>query len=295
MSNIKNENTSLIGFDENDIKFHINYEMRLTKRFGKSFEYVYDKLNLLGCCKDISDLTEINLENDIKWREGKSYDWCCFNHGDLFFIIRNYQSHFTIMLKIKKTIIDEDLTFNIIKYASFTFNIDSDKIKDDELCTESLKYNYPKDYYICDNRFHDIDILLFEMIKLIKDDGNIHFLTNSAALKLPNHVIIKKAFENETIYSIDLSMFVADEIGEIHLELYSENEMFEKVKNISELETLPENVISINSELKNEYYHGVGIHFKKESYMTDVYSLTRYHHKEVNEIFEKYIETNINN
>ena len=224
--------------------------------------------------------TKLDLENELKWNEGKSYNWCVLLHDNLTMVIRAYHSHFTIMTCLSTEHTKRDYTWTEKKYGAFTFHIESDKIKTEEICEEAKKYTYPVDYYNCDNIFHDINNMIFPIIDLIKN-SNFHLLWNSVSLPRPNHVEIKIAFHNESINSIDLTMFVGEEISNQHLELYAENDMFDMVKEIAKIKPLPDSIKSVYPIIKNEYYHDVGIDFKTGSYMKDVYCLTRYHHDEV--------------
>jgi hypothetical protein len=88
-------------------------------------------------------------------------------------------------------------------------------------------------------------------------------------------------------------IFACDELFQRYLEIFSETEMLEKIKTMKVGDKIgddkyPYEVVEIRTEVKDDYYHGVGLVLKQTNFTgkteekwDDVYSLTRWRYNEV--------------
>jgi len=167
------------------------------------------------------------------------------------------------------------------KYGAFTFHTDFDKFGDE---ADNMRYEHYEKPFI------DLNVIakdLFEM--MLTRDGDVWMVWNSVSLPRPDHVKIKLSFSGEQINSLDEFVFCMEELSNVHQELFAENDMLEKLKELKEGDMLNTrykigNVITTawNDGYNDNYYHGAGIELidtmnKNESRFTDVYSLTRWY------------------
>lgn len=99
-------------------------------------------------------------------------------------------------------------------------------------------------------------------------------------------------FVGESIYSVDKLIFCAEELSSTHTALFAENEMLEKLKEITDRVgekfdhqyTIKEVRTEFPKQYSDPYYHGVGLNLEKEDGKTDfqdVYSLTMYYYESI--------------
>lgn len=260
------KNDLVFNFDSEDIKKYIQYDLNLLRKISKSFNYVQDKFKQLGFFLEL-DLENINLEK-ANWYKGKSYDWLSISNGNVEFLIRKYKFYFTIYSKL---IIDR-VDYTEKQFSCFNFNTNIKLVKDDL-----------NDFYY-DNNFFDLNNHLKYIIEMIRDK-NVGMLWNSCALIRPEHCEVSSIFHGESIISIDKLIFCAEELSNLHISLFSENEMLEKLKGMNDRVGLEfdrnSNIDYIKTEVTNNYYHDVGIGLidkndNKKSFK-DVYCLTMYY------------------
>jgi hypothetical protein len=253
----------IFKFEKSDIVMHITYELRLCEKFETAFDYLLTKLPIQKLKKDLGKM---------KWTEGKNYDWAIIQKNNVIFIIRKYGSHFTIFVKS----ITEKRGYDRTKYGCFMFSTDTKKMSDEE-----------SDMRIHDN-FCDLNKYISNLFDFIGED-KIHALWNSSSFERDEYIKIKNVWNGsqEDISSIDDFIFCLEELFGKYCELFAETNMFEKIKTIKIGEKLGSyEVLSIKTELKDGYYHGVGLTLKgtngadsKRFY--DVYSLTQYYYDSI--------------
>jgi len=244
-------------FDKNDITMHMYYDLKLCEKLKSAFDYLLTKLPVQKLKKDLSKL---------KWNKGKNYNWAIIQKDNVIFILRQYQSHFTIFTKVVK----EDRYGT--KLGCFTFNTDSDMLSDDESDAR------------CDNEFYDLNKYIVALMDFI-GEGNIHSLWNDFSFKREKYIKIKNVWNGgEYFSSIDDFIFCLEELFGKYLELFAQTDMFEKIKTIKKGEMLgTHKVLDVKTDLKDEYYHGVGLILKgtngaDSKSWQDVYSLTRWYY-----------------
>lgn len=256
--------SEIFKFDKKDIEYYLLHTLKLRSKFINSFDYLLNKL----CTNEIvSDLST------LKWSKGKSYDWVALHEDDLFLLIRKYRTHFTIFFKNKS---------HENKYGCFIFNTNKDILSDSE-----------SDARIDDN-FKDLNIYLKDIIVLIKTN-KIYLLENSYAFKRPKYIEVKNVWngDDNEISSIDSFTFCCEEMFHKYYELFSENEMFEKIKTFKKNDKIGSyKILKVHKKLKNNYYHDIGLTLqgtngKDSEVFKDIYCLTRYYYNEVFGIKEK--------
>ncbi len=249
---------SLFSFDKGDITRHMMYELKLTCKFKDSFEYLCGKL----------PVQEVKPLSEIKWDEGKNYDWAIINDGLVTLIIRHYQTHFTIFFKNE----NKENEYRT-RHGCFTFYSNTGKMED----WNSDMHN--------ENNFIGLDACMKDLLKLILD-GNIQCLWNPYSFKRPEYVEVKNIWDggDMDISSIDDFIYCCDELFSKHLEKFAETEMLDRLKTIKVDDMLGVyKVISVNTEIKDDYYHSAGLKLKNTNFKDskedwcDVYSLTRYY------------------
>ncbi|NTW91152.1 MAG: hypothetical protein HGA35_04400 [Erysipelotrichaceae bacterium] len=258
----------LLDFDKDVLVRHLNYDLKLRSKVKDSFKFVVNKLG---------EQTQTKV-SDLKWDEGKNYDWAVLRSESVLMLIRKYRSHFTIFSQF----IHPDPEYRGENdFCIFTFSTDRELLTDDESDSR------------CDNPFMDIDNSIEDILVLIKN-GNSNMLWNSAAIKTPKYVEIKIAMLNESYHSIDLTIFAVEELGSEHHKLFSENEMVDMVRKTKVGDVFGRyKVIEVFTELKDEYYHGIGVKVDDKSYTKDVYCLSRYYMNEMLELVKPLESSNV--
>lgn len=250
----------IFSFEKRDVTRHMMYELHLGGKVKDSFKYLCSKLGVKDVPKDWSR---------VKWSKGKNYHWLILKKDNVTFAIRQYHSHYTIFSKREKGADDWNAKFSI-----FTFETDLDQLSDREKDTREWTDDLAK--YIDQ---------LFEFAAQDK----IWALWNNLMFKREKHIKVKCVWSGseDDISDIDLFNFACEEIFQKFLEVFSENDMLERVKEIRVGQQLGAyTVTSVMKAVKDDYYHGVGIKWKndREEKWNDVYALTRWH---FNEMFPK--------
>lgn len=253
------------SFNKRDVANYLLRTLNANSKFRESFNYLSNTLELNPVVKDLGEL---------EWNKGKNYDWVALQDDNLTLLIRNYRHSFTIYFKLKDNTKEESL-FNDMyysRYGCFLFETDIDKVKN------------PDSYY--DNKFKDLNKHLKSLINLIKNK-RIHCLCNSVSFPRPKHVDVKNVWDGDdsSVESIDLFTYALVELFQKHLDIFSENDMFEHIKTLKNGDMIGYNIVlEVRTKLENDYYHGVGLtikdHFHNEKYC-DVYHLTRYYYDDI--------------
>jgi hypothetical protein len=212
--------------------------------------------------------------SEMKWKEGKNYDYAVLQDENVTLLIRNYGVHFTFWGFFKAK--EDDHRGS--EFFMFTYHTDKDKLKTDD----------EKDARVDDN-FIDIDLSIQSFIKVIKE-GNAHMVWNSVACVIPKHCEVKIGFTGSSIHSFDLLIFGCEELSTLQMQLFAENEMWTLLKKVKVGDKIGrETVEYVNTVLPKQYsdpyYHGLGIKFVKGSHMEDVYSLTMFSFNEIKEYY----------
>lgn len=250
----------IFEFSKSKVETFLSYEMNLFEKFKTSFNYIVSKLPNQSVPEHL---------NNLQWNEGKSYNWAVIKDDRLTLIIRKYRRHFTIYFKNIIKISDDSEYDDIFysKYGCFTFFTNVDKIEDYE--------NYE------DDDFFDLNSKIAEIVNCLKK-GKIHFLSSEFDPKTEPQIEVKNIWNGgDNIVSIDDFIFCCEEMFSKHLELFSKNEMLEKIKTLNEGDFIDRYVITdISTEVKDNNYHGVGLMLKKDDdeRFEDVFSLSRWYY-----------------
>lgn len=250
----------IFKFEERDVVSYMMHKLKLGSKFKESFNYIISKMPV----KKLGTLSK------MKWDIGKNYDWIVIEEGMVTFIIRKYQTHFTIFIKV-----EAEEKWNS-KFGCFMFHSDCEKMNDDT-----------SDIYV-ENNFIDLDELLKPLFKFIAD-GNIHSLWNNYSFKRPDHVSIKNIWNGgDDLSNINEFIFCCDELFSKYLELFAQTDMLEKIKTIKVGDILGGvyEVTQVSTDTNDGYFHNAGLklknlNFKESEIWCDVYSLTRYYLKYV--------------
>jgi hypothetical protein len=274
-------------FGKDEITDHILYEMKLFKKVKEPLNYIFKTLEENGHSLTLKSLDKkINL-NKVKQNERKNYNWSVINYKNVKMLIRSYQQHLTIYTKVTKPC--EFREKDISEFAAFTFHSNM-KFFNDDKHDEMLDTLY-------DNPFFDLNQCIKQMLEVIIERGT-YWVQNSACLKVPKHVEIKLAFDNDQIHGVDNFIFCMEEIDSLHCQLFAENTMFKKLgelkKQIGKDFGSRYKIKEVRDTLKNNYYHGVGLVLskkdnEKETEFKDVYCLTRHYYEN---IFDEAVEEN---
>lgn len=270
----------LFKFEKEDITRHIEYELKTAQKFKEPLQYIVKNLTRLGHSMSIKSLKKIDL-NKVKEHEGKNYYWSVFTYKNVTMAVRRYKQHLTIFTKAQKGV---DYKKNPkIEYGAFTFHTDFKKFEDkkhDELM--DLYHNKP---------FTGLNEIITDLLKLLTNDKyGVSWVWNSACLKRPDYIKLELAFCGNNISSIDSFAFCMEEIDSFFLQMFAENTMLRKIKEFKNKigEKLNDQYIidGVATEVKDDYYHGVGISTietsnKKEKTFHDVYRLSRWYFKDI--------------
>lgn len=268
----------LFKFDGDDIKRHIQYEMRLLDKMEASFEYVFKTLTKIGYHKNVTKLKKIDF-NKYKCDEGKNYNWYAITSGAAKLLIRTYGTHFTIYTKnVVKRKLTSGRTYDRSRYSAFTLHSNRDKMSDD--MSDSF----------CDDGFQDLNTLFPSIVEHVLTD-KIHSLWNNLGFPRPDHCDVKNVYDGESIISVDKIIFCGEELSNIHMSLYAQNEILEALKSLGadvigktfSGGEITEIITEFPKQYSDPYYHGVGIVTKKKDKIefADVYSIAHWHLEEL--------------
>ena len=276
-------------FDKKDVERLMKSELNILHKEKKSFDYVFNKLKELGHYLSGDDIVFPDKYDDKEiWKETKNYDWVAVENGNVQFIIRKYGLHYTIFQCLisehsmewegKKSVWTEK------KYGAFYFQTDTDFVTEEEpdlMNDPSFKdYKYPSDFFCDGNDYYDINKYIHLLIDHTRERMESMWIVKGVDGEYPpKRIKVQDVFDGESITSIDKLIFCCEELSQIELELFSENEMLEKIKTLKvgdkfhdSFERNPHKIKEIRTEVKDDYYHAVGIKTTKKFY--DVYHLT---------------------
>jgi len=267
-------------FNKRDVERVLIYDLKAFRTIRDSFIYVHTLLSQQGYGYDLNKNSSPDF-NKLKWSEGKNYQWLALCMGDkdgsTQFLIRQYGRHLTVFTKFSYS----EESYRDTVYACFTFNTNNDKMNATQREASDLNENF----------FHEFQIAFPEILRLV-NENKLHSLWNNRDLPRPSYVDVKTAFYGETIISIDLLIFGAEELTQKHMELFAENDMLDMLKSLREVSgrdfdannKVKEVVTDFPKQYSDPYYHGVGIAVvdaKDKRSFHDVYTLTRYYFDEV--------------
>lgn len=273
-------------FSKSDAINAIRREIDMLANGGKSFEYVYEKLKELGyhyttqnkiVLPDNEDFIESGL-----FFEGKSYHWTTIECGNVRFIVRKYNTHFTIFGSYTKVTQMDDFNYKDHKYSAFEIYTDTDIEYELNEAGKSEFEDFYEDFFYC-QPFYDFNLLINPIVDMI-NENHFHLIDNSSALKRPQRVRIKEYFNgnDESIYSLDKTIYAFEELSNIHIVLFAQNEMLEEIKKFKVGDVFGgSKIVEINTDLNDDNYHSVGIKTEKDSYLCDVYTLTDFYYEYV--------------
>lgn len=259
-------NKEIFNFDDNRSKERYFRDKNLYTKIKFCFKYLENHLPVNKVSKDNTfDFSTLKVD------EGKNYDWFFLVNKNVKLLFRQYGNHFTIFaLNIHK----EHEFFN--KMSQFSIHDNLDKISDDI-----------HDDYI-DNRFLSIEKMLPQLFQMV-EEGQVHSMWNNLCLEREKFTEVRTAFiGDENIQSLDDVIFGCDELFQMYLVKFAENEMLEKIKTLKVGDMFSSyKITKIRTEVKDEYYHAVGLEYQNTNFpdskvdWSDVYSLTRWHYDEI--------------
>jgi hypothetical protein len=186
----------VFNFSKDSIINHIIYDLKLLKKIGKSFEYVFEKLQTKKYHLEIKNQTEFRLEK-LKWSEDKNYKWICITKDNVKLLIRSYGTHHTIFTKLVETHkFDDNTSYDEKIYSAFTFFSNLENVGD-EL----------HDSYI-DNPYTDLNGLLLDIISFVKED-QVHGMWNDYSFKRPKWCEVENVYNGGTITSVDKLIWIS--------------------------------------------------------------------------------------
>lgn len=264
-------------FKDDIIKNHIQYELKTFRKLREPLNYIFETLEKLGHSITIDSLDKkINL-NKLKEKEGKNYHWSVVKYKSVSLLIRRYSNHLTIFTKL----VNEDKFSHSMTggVGAFTFHPEFKYLT----YSEQDRMND----MLYDKPFSELNKYINSLFTLLIERG-AHWVDNSAAWKIPDYIDVKVAFDENRIQSVDLFIFCMEEIDSIHLELFAETTMLEKLEEfkskIGEQFDYQYKIKRVENKVKNKYYHDAGILLEKEDGSTsfqDVYSLTRWYYDNI--------------
>lgn len=259
-------NKEIFNFDDNRSKERYFRDKNLYTKIKFCFKYLENYLPVNKVSKDNTfDFSTLKID------EGKNYDWFFLVSDNVKLLFRQYGNHFTIFaLNIHK----EGDYFN--KMSQFSIHDNLEKISD--------KIH---DHYV-DNPFLSIEKMLPQLFKMV-EEGDLRSMWNDLCLEREKFTEVKTAFVgDEGVDSLDDVIFGCDELFQMYLEKFSENEMLEKIKTLKVGDMFSSyKITKIRTEVEDEYYHGVGLNYINTNFpdskadWSDVYSLTRWHYDEI--------------
>lgn len=258
-----------IKFDGEDVKRLVMSELDISGKFYRAFEYVLSILVSLGHFMVVHVVKPLDLST-IKWWEGKNYKWAVLINDDTRIVIRQYGAHFTIYVKYLQWYGEGERRSSMTKIFAFTFNTSRDKLSGEE-----------SDMLI-DNPFLDINQAIHNIFELVNND-KAHQIRNSRCFVRPERCTVKEGFKEREIIHLDIMIFALEEITSLHNQLYSEHYVYGLLQGNEKLLIGQEynrgTITEVKTELKDEYYHSIGIAYIKNDKreFDDVYSISEWH------------------
>lgn len=263
----------IIKFDDNDAERHFVRHHKIVTRVKYAMNYLLNHLPI----NELDENNSFDFEN-LKFDEGKNYNWYFLNKKNLTILVRQYRGHFTFFTLSKR---DKDAEINFDDYFSklgiFTIHNES-----------SLMDDATSDAH-CDNPFLTLETLLPQLVEIL-DKGSVHSIWNDLCFERPKYTKVKIALTGEdSVSSLDTLNFACDEICSMFAEKYAENEVLEKLKTLKVGDDFGKyyTITKINTEVNDGYYHAVGLYKQRKEKddskpeWADVYSLARYYYDEL--------------
>lgn len=266
----------IFKFEKDDLTRYIEHKLRTVQKFREPFNYIVKTLENRKHSMVIESLDKSIDLNKVKQHKGKNYNWSTFSYKNVTLLIRVYQKHLTIFTKIFV-----DGKYPKTNYGAFTFYVELDKLN----LTDDEQDGLSEVYY--ENPFTGLNKIIKNLFEVLIDRG-VHWVSNSACLKVDKEVEIKVAFDEHSIHSLDRFVFCMEEIDTLYLEFFAETTMLKKLEEFKTGDKLSERykVGRVSTKVEKNYYYTAGIELidtmqedKKE--FQDVYTLTRYHFKDV--------------
>lgn len=256
--------TDMFGYSNDTEKRSYVIENNILFKLKYSFKYIKDKIPTNSITAD---------GENLKMNEGKNYNWYKFEHKNVTMIVREYGNHKTIYCMVKSK--DDE------RKSSYFDKLHILIMNDENIPTEMADE-------VHENYNGSMMLLLKPMMDLLSENKTSVFEHRLKDVK-PSYTKIEMVYSSEeTVYSLDMLMFACDEIFHIHMCLFSENDVLEKLKTLKVGDKFGgyREIVSIKTDIKDEYYHAVGLttkrtdefgmlHEKKDEWM-DVYSITRW-------------------
>jgi len=258
---MENENYLPWKVDYDDIKSYAKNHLKVDKLIQESFHYITNTMK---------PSKKMKL-SEVKFIEGKSYDWCYILVDGIKFLVRQYGTSFTIYYKKERTTISDEIS-GAKCFGVFIVSTDSDKLSGNESDAR------------CDNPFMDIDELFKPIVALIAKGDNF-LLWNSVALPRPDHVKIEVAITSREIDDVKLAMFALEEISLVHRNYFAVNEMLNKIKEFKIGDRLSAyEITGIQTDDKGADNHYSGLELQNTNFpesepeFQDVISLTEWYY-----------------
>lgn len=252
-------------YSEQDEKRDYFRSAKIGKKFKFAIEYLLNHLPI----NEIGKENKINFDK-IKFKEGKNYNWFFLNKKNLTILVRKYGSHFTFYSLLQGKYERKLSVFTICDNSELMNDETSDSFCDDNY--KSIKKYFPK---------------LVEMI----ENNKVHSLWNSISFPVEDYTEVKIAsIGDESIHSLDVLMFAADELLNTYICTYAENDVLEQIKKykVGDMFGDAYKITKVKTELKDGYYHSCGLSLHNTNFpdskgsWSDIYSLAQFYCDQLN-------------
>jgi hypothetical protein len=252
-------------FTDQRVQVDIALDLKLQKKIRFCLDYLVNRLPV----NQLADDDSFDFDT-LEFDEGKNYNWYFLNKENLTMLIRQYGNHFTFYVKCK-----EEYQTNL---SVFTMGVNDDKMTDDE-----------SDEF-CDDNFATLRKILPALVKMI-EKGKVHAIWNNISLEQPKHTEFKLAmYGSDSVDSLDVLLFAADEIFSTYMCTYAENEALEQIKGLKVGDKFGRSYIITEVRTDHEEgddYHGCGLKYTNNNFpdkkpeWSDVYSLVSFHYDDL--------------
>lgn len=273
-------------FEKDILARHIRYDLKIFSKVREPLKYIISTLVEKGNSLTIKSLDKKISLSKLKENEGKNYHWSVIKHANVTLLIRRYGKHLTIYTEVQR-----DGEYPRIERGVFTFLPTYEHLK-------GAKHDRLMDA-MSDKPFMELEKYIKDLFEMLsKNESAINWVDNCYSWKVPDYIKIKIAYVDEQIHSFDDTIFFFEEIDQIHLTLFAQTTMFNKLEEYKtklnqDTFTLFRQdyiVVEVKNDLKDEYFNGVGLVLQKkldvkgakgETKFEDVYSLTRWFYDSV--------------
>ena len=250
-------------FSDQNVKVNIARENDMERKLKHCFDYLQNTLPINELSKD----NTFDFDN-IKFEEGKNYDWFILKNEKTSIILRQYSNHFTCYAYTTAKKYQH-------KLSVFSMHDDIDKMDDD--ISDSF----------CDDPYQTLTTVLPRLIEMIEDD-KVWLLWNPQSLKRPKYTDFKIAMNgHESVDNLDLLIFACDELYHTYTCAVAEHDTLEQLKGYKVGDEFGSYFIQeIRTEHKEgDDYHGCGLVIsdtpKGKGKWQDVYSLVAFYYNEL--------------